>query len=64
MHSFSSLLKLIIFLNLLYQKHKKYVEHLEATQEILKYIETYYNTKRMHSALDYKSPNDFEKYDY
>ncbi|MCT0026629.1 hypothetical protein EFK34_10470 [Lactococcus lactis subsp. lactis] len=54
----------MIFLNLLYQKHKKYVEHLEATQEILKYIETYYNTKRMHSALDYKSPKDFEKYDY
>lgn len=34
----------------------------EATQEILKYIETYYNTKRMHSALDYKSSKDFEKY--
>ncbi|NEX56571.1 IS3 family transposase, partial [Lactococcus lactis] len=25
----------------------------EATQEIFKYIETYYNTKRMHSGLDY-----------
>ncbi|WP_416411471.1 hypothetical protein [Lactococcus lactis] len=25
-------------------------------------IETYYNTKRMHSGLDYKSPKDFEKY--
>ncbi|MFK4936591.1 IS3 family transposase [Lactococcus garvieae] len=36
----------------------------EATQEIFKYIETYYNTKRMHSALDYKSPRDFEKYNY
>ncbi|TLQ06563.1 transposase, partial [Lactococcus cremoris] len=24
--------------------------------------ETYYNTKRMHSGLDYKSPKDFEKY--
>ena len=34
----------------------------EATQEIFKYIETYYNTKRMHSGLDYKSPKDFEKY--
>lgn len=33
----------------------------EASQEIFKYIETYYNTKRMHSALDYKSPRDFEK---
>ncbi|MDT2874434.1 IS3 family transposase, partial [Lactococcus lactis] len=34
----------------------------EATQEIFKYIETYYNTKRMHSGLDYNSPKDFEKY--
>ena len=34
----------------------------EATQEIFKYIETYYNTKRMHSGLDYKSPKDLEKY--
>ncbi|MFK4964461.1 integrase core domain-containing protein [Lactococcus formosensis] len=34
----------------------------EATQEIFKYIETYYNTKRMHSALDYKSQKYFEKY--
>ena len=34
----------------------------EAAQEIFKYIETYYNTKRMHSGLDYKSPKDFEKY--
>ena len=36
----------------------------EATQEIFRYIDTYYNTKRMHSALDYKSPKDFEKYNY
>jgi len=36
----------------------------EAAQEIFKYIETYYNTRRMHSALDYKSPKDFEKYNY
>lgn len=33
----------------------------EAAQEIFKYIETYHNTKRMHSALDYKSPREFEK---
>lgn len=29
--------------------------------EIFKYIETYHNTKRMHSALGYQSPRDFEK---
>ncbi|EOI53641.1 transposase for insertion sequence element IS904 [Enterococcus gilvus] len=27
----------------------------QAQQEIFKYIETYYNTKRMHSALGYRS---------
>lgn len=33
----------------------------ESSQEIVKYIEMYYNTNRKHSALDYKSPRDFEK---
>ncbi|TPR55062.1 IS3 family transposase, partial [Enterococcus sp. OL5] len=33
----------------------------QAQMEIFKYIETYYNTKRIHSALDYQSPRDFEK---
>ncbi|MEJ9262982.1 IS3 family transposase, partial [Bacillus thuringiensis] len=30
-------------------------------KEIFKYIELYYNTKRMHSSLDYLSPIEFEK---
>ncbi|PZG38191.1 hypothetical protein C1908_12995 [Listeria ivanovii] len=29
--------------------------------EIFKYIETYYNTKRMHSSLQFLSPVKFEK---
>ncbi len=29
--------------------------------EIFKYIETYYNTKCIHSALGYQTPKDFEK---
>ena len=33
----------------------------EATQDIFKYIELYYNTVRMHSALDYDSPVDYER---
>ena len=33
----------------------------QAQMEIFKYIETYYNTKRIHSSLNYKSPRDFEK---
>lgn len=32
----------------------------QAQMEIFKYIETYYNTKRIHSALGYQSPKDFE----
>ena len=33
----------------------------QAQQEIFKYIELYYNTKRMHSALGYLSPTQFEE---
>lgn len=33
----------------------------QAQKEIFKYIEIYYNTKRMHSSLGYVSPSEFEK---
>lgn len=33
----------------------------QAQKEIFKYIELYYNTKRMHSALGYISPTKFEE---
>ena len=33
----------------------------QAQKEIFQYIELYYNTKRMHSALGYRSPAQFEK---
>lgn len=33
----------------------------QAQQEIFKYIELYYNTKRMHSSLGYLSPAQFEE---
>lgn len=37
-------------------------ENLEdARTEIFEYIEMYYNTQRRHSALNYKSPMDYEK---
>ena len=32
----------------------------QAQKEIFQYIEMYYNTKRMHSALGYISPSQFE----
>lgn len=32
----------------------------QARMDIFKYIETYYNTKRIHSALGYLSPTEFE----
>lgn len=33
----------------------------QAQKEIFKYIEIYYNTKRMHSSLGYLSPSQFEQ---
>jgi putative transposase len=33
----------------------------QAQQDILEYISMFYNSKRLHSYLDYKSPNQFEK---
>lgn len=34
--------------------------HYEAQQDILEYITMFYNSKRLHSYLDYMSPNDYE----
>ena len=34
----------------------------QAQTDILKHIETYYNSKRMHSSLGYLSPCDFENF--
>ena len=33
----------------------------EARDEIIAYIEMFYNSKRKHSSLGYVSPNDYEK---
>jgi len=38
-----------------------YQTRYEAHQDILKYISMFYNAKRLHSCLDYKSQNQFEK---
>jgi putative transposase len=42
-----------------YPLHFRTREH--AQQEVFKYIETFYNPKRLHSTLDYVSPVEFEE---
>jgi len=42
-------------------KRSKFQTREEAKREIFKYIEMYYNCKRMHSSLDYVSPFEYEK---
>ena len=34
--------------------------HAEARLKVFDYLETFYNPKRLHSALGYKSPVEFE----
>lgn len=40
---------------------KKFKTRKEAMTAIFEYIETWYNKKRLHSSLGFKSPNDYEK---
>ncbi|MBV1874299.1 MAG: IS3 family transposase [Gammaproteobacteria bacterium] len=40
---------------------KNYQTRYEAQQDILNYISMFYNPKRLHSTLEYVSPNDYEK---
>ena len=39
---------------------RNYQTRYEAQQDILKYITMWYNSHRLHSYLDYQSPNNFE----
>ena len=41
--------------------NKSYLNMKEAKTEVFEWIEAWYNTKRLHSSLGYKSPKDFEK---
>lgn len=40
--------------------HNKYQNRKQAKRDIFEYIEIYYNRIRMHSTLDYKSPEEYE----
>lgn len=42
-------------------KEKGYATRDDAKQEEFKYIELYYNTRRMHSSLGYRAPSDLER---
>jgi transposase InsO family protein len=54
MESFWSTLKV----ELVYRRN--FVGHCQARSEIFDYIECFYNRRRSHSALNYRSPVDFE----
>ena len=41
--------------------HEKYVAGQEANSSLFEYIEGFFNWKRIHSVLRYKSPEKFEK---
>ncbi len=41
--------------------HEDYQTRAEARQSIFEYIEVFYNQERLHSALGYVSPNEYER---
>jgi len=40
--------------------HERYATRAEARASIFEYIEVFYNRKRLHSSLGYRSPEAFE----
>lgn len=44
-----------------YIAEKIYTTKEAAKHDVINYIETFYNPRRLHSTLNYLSPNDFEK---
>jgi len=44
--------------------HKRYKTREEAKLDLFEYIEVFYNRERLHSALDYKTPIEYRKYQH
>ena len=42
-------------------KDTLYTTRVQARRDVVAYIEMFYNSKRLHSFIDYSNPNDFEK---
>ncbi len=42
-------------------KHRRYENLEEARMSVFKYIETFYNSKRIHQTLGYQTPDEFER---
>jgi putative transposase len=40
--------------------HESFANLEEARLSVFRYIETFYNSQRIHETLDYLSPNDYE----
>jgi len=44
-------------------RHRRFAHHAEARYAIAEYIEVFYNRQRLHQALDYRSPEEFERHE-
>jgi len=42
-------------------RHRRFQHHAEARYAIAEYIEVFYNRQRLHQALGYRSPEEFER---
>ena len=42
-------------------KFESFADINQARRSVFQYIETFYNSKRIHQTLDYRSPDEFEE---
>ena len=41
--------------------HESFADMNEARLSVFRYIETFYNSRRLHQTLGYQTPNEFEE---